>query len=546
MNYRHPIILIITTILKYLFAAGLIVYAYLRTGQTFCLAAGIMELLIIFLFSNSLIRFNHILGWIINGLLLLLLNVQMAVLIFGNTYISLVMMTNLDSVQDLSGQALVYISAIVIALILSFIPARHVGSAKTAEARLLALVLVVELIFTMCVGNAASPLFAYYALIRQGIDAQAPVKNVTEGKDYTETFHSTTISGRIKLPETLPKQPNVIVIFSEGLSQNIVSDSRNIMPNVAAYEKKSINFTNYYNHTFATYRALSGQLYSGYQLNNYDSNSLVSLQDILKFKGYTTSFINTETRNMNFTNYLLEMGFDEVIGDPSYMSNGIADSISDKDAYEILFDTATEKSKSEQPFFTAIYTFGTHTSLDSPDEKFGDGSDSMLNKFYNLDCQFGKFMEKFEKSDLAEDTIIFFTADHAAYQDRLFKETFPDYERSHTELDTMPLFIYHKGIEARQIDVEGRNTLDFAPTVLDYLDISTENYFLGSTLFSGLDNNNNYDTIFTDSAVYASTRGAEIRWLTDTEQEIIRVKLGMYYKAKQQEPTLIKITIDQE
>ena len=536
MNYKHPILLTISTALKYLFAIGLIIFAYSQTGQLLCLIAGLMELAIIFLFSNSLIRANHILGWIVNGFLLLLLNIQMAVLTFGNTYISLVMMTNLDSVKDLSGQAVVYISAIAAALVLSFIPARHVGTWKIAEARLLSLVLAVELIFTMCIGSAASPLFSYYTLIKQQIDAQTPSKNIVKGKDYTEPFHGTTITGRIKKPEALPEQPNVIAIFTEGLSQNIVTDSRNIMPNVAAYEKKSINFTNYFNHTFATYRALSGQLYSGYQKDNYDSNALISLQDILSDRGYTTTFINTETRNINFTNYLQDMGFDEVISDPEFISNGIADSISDKDAYELLFDTAEKLAKDGKPFFTAIYTFGTHTSLDSPDEKFGDESDSLLNKFYNLDYQFGAFMEKYEESDLAENTIIFFTADHAAYQDRLFKTSFPDYERKHTELDEMPFFIYYKGITPQTLDVEGRNTLDFAPTVLDYLDISTNNYFLGTTLFSGLDNNNNYDTIFTDSSNYASTRGGEIRSLTETERDIIKVKLDMYYEAKQQGP----------
>ena len=479
MNYKHPILLTISTALKYLFAIGLIIFAYSQTGQLLCLIAGLMELAIIFLFSNSLIRANHILGWIVNGFLLLLLNIQMAVLTFGNTYISLVMMTNLDSVKDLSGQAVVYISAIAAALVLSFIPARHVGTWKIAEARLLSLVLAVELIFTMCIGSAASPLFSYYTLIKQQIDAQTPSKNIVKGKDYTEPFHGTTITGRIKKPEALPEQPNVIAIFTEGLSQNIVTDSRNIMPNVAAYEKKSINFTNYFNHTFATYRALSGQLYSGYQKDNYDSNALISLQDILSDRGYTTAFINTETRNINFTNYLQDMGFDEVISDPAFISNGIADSISDKDAYDLLFDTVEEQAKKDKPFFTA---------------------------------------------------------DHAAYQDRLFKTSFPDYERKHTELDEMPFFIYYKGITPQTLDVEGRNTLDFAPTVLDYLDISTNNYFLGTTLFSGLDNNNNYDTIFTDSSNYASTRGGEIRSLTETERDIIKVKLDMYYEAKQQGP----------
>ena len=537
MAYKHPAALLISTLLKYVCAIALTAVTFLKTGDIMCLIAGSLELIIIFLFSNMLIRQHHIPGWIVNGLLMLLYNIQMVVLMFGSTYISLVMMTNMDSVRDLSGQAAVYIPALAAALILSLIPVRHVGFGRTAEARLLSLFLAAELIFTMWYGSSASPLFAYYTLIRQGIDAQAQAKSVDKSKDYTSAFYSTYIAGNIRLPETLPEKPNIIVIFTEGLSQNIVADSRGIMPNVASYEKKSINFTNYFNHTFATYRALSGQLYSGFQLNNYDGNTLVSLQDILSDRGYSTTFINTETRNINFTNYLLNMDFDEVISDPAFVSNGPADSISDKDAYTLLFETVSEKAGGDKPFLTAIYTFGTHTSLDSPDEKFGDGSDSMLNKYYNLDCQFGAFMKKFEESGLADNTIIFFTADHAAYQDRLFRESFPDHERAHTEVDEMPFFIYHKGIEPQQIDVEGRTTLDFTPTIMDYLDISgVENYFLGRTLFSGSDNNNNYDTVFTDSAVFASTRGGQIQGLTESEKGILDVKLKEYYAAKQQDP----------
>lgn len=525
-----------TTIIKYLLAGGLIAFAYSQTGKGLYLIAGYLELAVILLISNALIRKNRIAGWIINGILLLALNVQMAVLTFGNTYISLVMMTNLDSVQDLEGQAVTYISAIAGALILSFLPAADIKLKRTTEARLLALALISELAFTMCYGSAYSPIFAYGSLIWQGFNSQQPANNIEKGKDYTEFFHSTTIGEKFSKPKTLPKDPNVIIIFTEGLSENIVTDEREIMPNIASYEDKSICFENYYNHTFATYRALSGQLYSGYQLNNYDSNSLISLQDILKDKGYSTCFINTETRNLNFTKYLQAMGFDEVIGDPGFESNGPADTISDKDAYELLYDTVMEKGEEDKPFFTAIYTFGTHTSLDSPDEVFEDGSDSILNKFYNLDLQFGKFMQKFLKSSLSDNTVIFFTADHAAYQDRLFNIAFPDYEREHTELDRIPFFIYYKDVEPQTIDVQGRNTLDFTPTVLDFLDISVENYFLGTTLFAGLDNNNNYDTFFTDSAAYASTRGSEINRLTSTEREILGVKLGQYYVAKTQEP----------
>ena len=43
------------------------------------------------------------------------------------------------------------------------------------------------------------------------------------------------------------QRPNVILIFTEGLSKNIIEDERNIMPNVKALQEESISFENYFN-----------------------------------------------------------------------------------------------------------------------------------------------------------------------------------------------------------------------------------------------------------------------------------------------------------
>ena len=56
------------------------------------------------------------------------------------------------------------------------------------------------------------------------------------------------------------------------MSQHIIDDERNITPNIKELQSKSLSFSNYYNHTFATYRGIIGQLYSGYQLDNSDQN----------------------------------------------------------------------------------------------------------------------------------------------------------------------------------------------------------------------------------------------------------------------------------
>ena len=137
-------------------------------------------------------------------------------------------------------------------------------------------------------------------------------------------------------------------------------------------------------------------------------------------------------------------------------------------------------------------------------------------------------MKKFEKSELAEDTIIIFTTDHATYQDDSFVKAFPDWFRAYTFCDEIPLWIYYKGITTEIIDVKGRNTLGLAPTILDYLDISAPNYFLGRSLFVP-EANSSFETYFTESFVYLDTKDGEIRYLSEEEKNIFIAMLQDYF-----------------
>ena len=91
----------------------------------------------------------------------------------------------------------------------------------------------------------------------------------------------------------------------------------------------------------------------------------------------------------------------------------------------------------------------------------------------------------------------------------------------------MPLFIYHKDVEAKDIDVDGRTTIDFAPTVLDYLDISKPNYFLGESLFSGKDGGTRFDISHFDSSALIITEGGVLTDISlhsdkDLKNDILR------------------------
>jgi len=493
---------------------------------------GAVELLLIATLSEVLVAKKRSLGVICNSILILLYNIQMMVLFFGNNYVMLIMLTNVDSISGLSGKALEYGLGVVFMFAFSCIPIRSITSGKWAIGALMC-GLVLEVCLVLLWGSTLSPFLSFYDLLVDSVNQAQIRRNINSEVNMTSEFYSDSIVNFRCKDGNIVDQPNVILIFIEGLSQHIISDERNIMPNVSQFQKESLSFSGYYNHTFATYRGLIGQLYSGFQFDNYDTNTLVSLQSVFKDNNYATTFINTEPDNPDFTAYLNSFGFDEVISDDNGVRRGLANTVSDKDAYEILFNTMLQKQLEDKPFFISIYTFGTHMSFDSPDEKFGDGSDSLLNRFYNHDIWFGAFIEAFRQSKLSNNTIVVFTTDHGTFVDSDYTKSFSNMMRP-SMIDEIPLFIYYKGITPEIVDAGGRNSLCMAPTLLDYLDISAPNYFLGDSLFGQPQDDNLFDKVFTIDS-YISNNWGNGEEMSIEKRQFIEKQIQNYFIAKTQE-----------
>ena len=419
------------------------------------------------------------------------------VLYHSNTFLNLEMITNINNLHGIKGNSLEYICSILFILFISFLPVIKLNiKPKTITYSVLIIASGFVVIF-LSKSYMWSPYYGYTFVIKDGFslskiyfEVQQEKKAIKDGT-LVKSFEKKEIGNHYTKPNTLPEKPNIILIFTEGLSEHIIYDERDIMPKVRKFAEESLSFSNYYNHTFATYMGIIGQLFSGYQQNNYDSNNLVSIQSILQGEGYKTSFINTEPNNKEFTQYLENLKFNVVYSNKELVDDIKNKSLSDKIAYETLYKYMEEEWIGEEPFFITMYTFGTHATFDSPNIKYKDGKSAFMNKFYSADYWFGNFINKFKKSPMFEDTIIVYTTDHATASDNDFIESFSSHDRVAFGLDKIPLYIYHRDVENKKIDVNGRNSLSLAPTILDYLDISEKNYFLGDTLF-----NNNPDNIF--------------------------------------------------
>lgn len=522
---------------KYLFAVLLSIMGFKNhTDWTYILVT-VLEVVSIATFSNLLIKEKKLAAYIVNCLLLLIVNVQNIVLFFGGSFTTLVMVTNLESLESLSGHFASIVFGTICILIFTFLPITYVKTRKINWSTVLSSSLLLELIVTLMSGNIYSPIFGVYQLAADSYEYQQDLAKIANAPNVTDFFYRGSVQNARPKPTNLSATPNVVLIFVEGLSQNIVEDERGIMPNLKKFQESALSFDNYYNHTFATYRGLIGQLYSGYQLDNYESNTLTSLQGVLGDKGYQTTFINTEPNNTQFTSYLESFNFDSIVNENN-LAKGPNGSLTDQAALELLYDTIEEQVSQKTPFLTAIYTYGTHMTFNSADKKFEDGKNILLNRFYNFDYYFSQFLEKFNNNPAFDNTILVFTTDHATFADKDFIAAYPSYKRANQDVDRVPFIVYHKGITAEKKDVEGRNSLDLVPTLLDYMDISVPNYFLGESLFYYKENNNSYDTVFFDNTYLLSTDYGNIQPLSETNEETVKDLLQKYFAAKQQKPQI--------
>lgn len=527
----------IRTTIKYAYSTIITIIAACAMRQSAYALIGLIELGMIFSLTNALCARWKRGGVLLNSALMFLYNAQMMVLIQARSFTVLIMLTNLDSIKALSGKLVQYGLAALSVIAFSLLPIRPIkalGARKSLA--LLSCLAAAECAAVLHWGVDVSPLGHIGLLIEECRGHQAMQRAIRSDVDETAGFYRERVGQYVLRDAQLSAQPNIVVIFTEGFSQRIIDDERDITPNVRALQEKSLTFTNYYNHTAATYRGLSGQLYSGYQLNEQDSNSLISLQSLLREQGYETYFINTEPDNADFTRFLREMDFDHVLSAAPGRQMDDSASLTDREAYDLLW-SIMDSASNDKPYLICMYTFGTHVSFDSPDEKFGDGTSNVLNRFHNMDAQFGRFMERFEDSDATSDTLLVFTTDHASYQDADAADAF-SYPLSYGFINEIPLCFYYKGMEPQRIDVGGRNSLCLTPTLLDYLDISDENYFLGTSLFApeGDEAINilSYTTIIPPN--FSCTKGATIFGFADDELLTIQPVIERYFSAKLQSP----------
>lgn len=142
---------------KYAFSVLLIILAFTTIRNPFFLIVSVLELGIIIFLTNWMVQANKIIAYLVHFPLILLFHAQQLVMYFGGSYTTLVMVTNLESLESLGGRMIPITIGVLALLFFSLLPVPEFSLPKLSTTAVLSLFLMAQLAFTFLYGNAYSP-----------------------------------------------------------------------------------------------------------------------------------------------------------------------------------------------------------------------------------------------------------------------------------------------------------------------------------------------------------------------------------------------------
>lgn len=298
--------------------------------------------------------------------------------------------------------------------------------------------------------------------------------------------------------------PNIVIIFLESFSARLSGVYNPAMKNVTpkfdafATDPDVTIFKKYYNASTPTITGTLAQLCSFLPPTGHNeiqnerkvqSHKLLCLPEVLKrYAGYKyAAYLTAVDKTYAHKDGIFgSMGVDDVLGTAELAKKISGEPLSWGYSDHQLFPAMMTMMRDlPQPFLMMLATVDTHPPYNLPKDavNFGDGSQPVLNMFHTTDDAFGIFWDDFKKSSLAENTIVIAVADHAIFPAALTKDVFPDDAGKLTYYDENFLAVYIPDtVLPKTIDRYGSG-IDFAPTVLQLLNVNVANSFEGYSLF---------------------------------------------------------------
>lgn len=324
---------------------------------------------------------------------------------------------------------------------------------------------------------------------------------------HTEAFPATST---ILLPPTFKNnRPNILIVFLESYSARLSEIYNPNMQSVTpGFDKMSKDpnttiFYKYFNASTPTVTGLLSQLCSFLPPTGHEEISngksirhhyLRCLPKILHNNGYQYSAYITAVEK-DFANkgtIITDMGTQNFFGTDELKKyidgEPLSWGYSDHQLFPATWKLMNEQAK--QPFLMMLSTVDTHTPFTIAKDmvKYRDGKNNLLNSAHTTDDAFLKFWDQFSQSPFYDNTIVITVADHALFPASYTKDYFPDVSGKLSFYDENLFMIYiPKNILPKKID-RYASSIDFAPSILNLLNINSPNAFDGHSIFTDRQN----------------------------------------------------------
>ena len=328
-------------------------------------------------------------------------------------------------------------------------------------------------------------------------DSQAANLTPEENQEIKNWF----VENQEKLPANeykgIFKGQNLIMIQVESLEKSVINQRINgqeITPNLNKLLANSFYFSNFYEQVYngsssdadlmantSVYPVRTGATFFRFPYNTYNS-----LPKILREDGYSTLAIHPDKGSYwNWMPALTAIGFEKTMDEMQFNTDEkIGLGLSDGSYFSQIAPIISEQ---KQPFYNFMVTLTSHNPFDLPDQYRSlilsqDFNKNKLGGYFQsiryTDEQIGIFLDSLDKSGVLDNTVVVIYGDHTGVHKYYNDEVQAVQPQESWWLDDskrIPLIIYHKGMNGREIPITG-GQVDTMPTVAYLLGINEERY----------------------------------------------------------------------
>jgi len=287
---------------------------------------------------------------------------------------------------------------------------------------------------------------------------------------------------------------NVVIILLESWTADLIeslTQTKDVTPNFHALEKEGLLFTRFYSNGHRSQQAISSLLSSFPPVPHYDITAnldkykhLPTLSNVLLQQRYNTSFYFGGDLNYgNIRSFLYHANFKKVVEEKNLGTVSPRGKLGIHDEYLFMYH-AKELNKTEEPFFSILFTLSSHSPYDQPKKipplQWDVAEINYLNSAKYTDHWLGAYFEEVKKQTWYDNTLFIIVADHG--HPSHLSRSYHSKEYQH-----IPMLwvgnVLKKDYVGKRCNVVSSH-IDIVPTLLNQLGYSKEDFRWGKDIFN--------------------------------------------------------------